>query len=460
MLIALLTPGDWHLYVMRPAYLAITGYLIGFLGQQRVLFEEQIRELETAAERQSIARFLHDGYAQGLAGINLRLETCRHLLRHERHAEALQEVTELQTGVAREFDDVRTYIRSLAAVADAGPHETAFIANPTCHLRAVVTARGAVLEQVLQVALEGLRNMRRHAQRAPERSTWRRTSARCASPSRTTASASTAMRRRRGRSRRASPNAAVAWRSRARDARAPTSRSSFPWRRVRIMATRIVLADDHALFRQGLRSLLRQQPELEVVAEVERASDLLTTLAATPCDLLLLDLQMERWMVNDIENLAGVTRVIVLTASEKIEDRLAAIRLGARAIVQKRFAVETLMEAIRSVQEGLVWMPATLQAELASQLRSAPGVKLTARESEIVRCCRPRHAERRDRRALQDQRGDGEDAHQQHLSEARRSATVSSSRGMRFARVFEPEGIADRVALRPEPTRRTRRSMP
>ena len=152
------------------------------------------------------------------------------------------------------------------------------------------------------------------------------------------------------------------------------------------MATRIVLADDHVLFRQGLRSLLRQQPDLEVVAEVDRAADLLSTLAATPCDLLLLDLQMERWMVNDIENLSGVTRVIVLTASERVEDGLAAIRLGARASVQKRFAVETLMEAIRAVQEGLVWMPATLQAELASQLRSAPAVKLTARESEVVRC--------------------------------------------------------------------------
>jgi DNA-binding NarL/FixJ family response regulator len=152
------------------------------------------------------------------------------------------------------------------------------------------------------------------------------------------------------------------------------------------MAIRIVLADDHALFRQGLRSLLRQQPDFDVVAEVERASDLLNALAATPCDLLLLDLQMERWMVNDIENLASLTKVIVLTASEKVEDGLAAIRLGARAIVQKRFAVETLMEAIRAVQEGLVWMPATLQAELASQLRSAPAVKLTTRESEIVRC--------------------------------------------------------------------------
>jgi DNA-binding NarL/FixJ family response regulator len=152
------------------------------------------------------------------------------------------------------------------------------------------------------------------------------------------------------------------------------------------MPIRIVLADDHALFRQGLRSLLRQQADLEVVAEVERASELLTTLAAVPCDLLLLDLQMERWMVNDIETLAGVTRVIVLTASERIEDGLAVLRLGARGVVQKRFAVETLMEAIRAVADGLVWMPATIQAELAAQLRSAPAVKLTARENEVVRC--------------------------------------------------------------------------
>ncbi|MBP1689967.1 MAG: DNA-binding response regulator [Deltaproteobacteria bacterium] len=152
------------------------------------------------------------------------------------------------------------------------------------------------------------------------------------------------------------------------------------------MPIRIVLADDHALFRQGLRSLLRQQPDLEVVAEVERASELLNTLAAVSCDLLLLDLQMERWMVNDIETLAGVTRVIVLTASERIEDGLAVLRLGARGVVQKRFAVETLMEAIHAVADGLVWMPATIQAELAAQLRSAPTVKLTARENEIVRC--------------------------------------------------------------------------
>jgi signal transduction histidine kinase len=162
-LIALLTPGDWHLYVMRPSYLAITGYLIGFLGHQRVAFEERIRELETVAERQSIARFLHDGYAQGLAGINLRLETCRTLLRNDRASEALQEVTELQTGVAREFDDVRAYIRSLAEVADSPSREPAPAAvEPKVHVRAVLTARGAILEQVFHIVLEGLRNTRRH----------------------------------------------------------------------------------------------------------------------------------------------------------------------------------------------------------------------------------------------------------------------------------------------------------
>lgn len=148
---------------------------------------------------------------------------------------------------------------------------------------------------------------------------------------------------------------------------------------------RLILADDHALFRQGLRSLLRHQPDMEVVAEVERASDVLGTLATVPCDMLLLDLQMERWLVNDIESLSHVTRVVVLTASERVEDGLAVLRLGARGVVQKRFAVETLMEAIRAVAEGLVWIPAALQAELAAQWRKAPAVHLTLREAEIVR---------------------------------------------------------------------------
>jgi two-component system, NarL family, response regulator len=148
---------------------------------------------------------------------------------------------------------------------------------------------------------------------------------------------------------------------------------------------RVIIADDHRLFRQGLRSLLRLDADTEVVAEVETANDLLPTLADVSSDIVLLDLQMERWILPDIESLARLTRVVVLTASERIEDGLAAIRLGARAIVQKRFAVETLTEAIRAVADGLVWMPPALQAELASQWATPSGAQLTERERDIVR---------------------------------------------------------------------------
>ncbi len=57
---------------------------------------------------------------------------------------------------------------------------------------------------------------------------------------------------------------------------------------------RLILADDHSLFRQGLKELLLMQPEVQVVGEVEHFSELASMLTTTPCDVLLLDLQMER----------------------------------------------------------------------------------------------------------------------------------------------------------------------
>ena len=127
------------------------------------------------------------------------------------------------------------------------------------------------------------------------------------------------------------------------------------------------------------------QPDVEIIGEVERAKDLEAALDSTACDVLLLDLQMDRWMGNDIEALSRRTKVLVLTASERIEDALSSMRKGARAIVQKRFAIETLMEAIRATANGLVWMPPSLQTELAAQMGNASEQRLTAREGEIAR---------------------------------------------------------------------------
>src|SRR5919198_5090979 len=138
------------------------------------------------------------------------------------------------------------------------------------------------------------------------------------------------------------------------------------------MPIRVAIADDHALFRQGLRTLLALRAELSVVAETDRVDRLHPMLRDTPCDVLLLDLQMDRSSLPDIAALAAQTKVIVVTASERAEDALAAIRAGARGVVVKRFAIESLMDAISAVSEGHVWMPPALQKLLTARPREPP----------------------------------------------------------------------------------------
>ena len=163
LLVIVLTKGLTSVYDMRAVYLAIAGYLIGFFSEQRALFEAQLRELETRAERQSIARSLHDGYVQALAGVNLRLETCRALLKRDRPQDALLEITDLQTGVAREYDAVRIYLRSLAGIEQSPAVELAARASdPGFEVRAAFSGRSLLGEHILQIMLEGLRNARSH----------------------------------------------------------------------------------------------------------------------------------------------------------------------------------------------------------------------------------------------------------------------------------------------------------
>ncbi len=147
---------------------------------------------------------------------------------------------------------------------------------------------------------------------------------------------------------------------------------------------RVAIADDHALFRQGLVSMLRLQDGIEVVAELERVTELAPMLDRTVCDVLLLDLHMERNALSDIELLAPRVAVVIVTASEQLEDAVAAVRAGARAVVFKRFAVETLLIAIHTVAGGGVWLPTVLQTRVVERLREPAGASLTPREREIT----------------------------------------------------------------------------
>jgi DNA-binding NarL/FixJ family response regulator len=148
---------------------------------------------------------------------------------------------------------------------------------------------------------------------------------------------------------------------------------------------RIVIADDHSLFRQGLKALLKQERDVNVVGETDRIGELRALLRRTPCDQILLDLRMERSSLPDIEALAKRARVLVLTASELPADALAAVRLGAHAVVFKRCAVDTLMDAIHAVAAGNVWLPPEIQTHVATRLRNPLVHQISAREEQVVR---------------------------------------------------------------------------
>jgi signal transduction histidine kinase len=169
-LLAAFVPGLRNEYLMRSAYLAIIGYLIGFLGAQRARFEARVRDLEAAAERHAIARALHDGYVQALAGMNLRLETCRALLKTGRPDDALARITDLQKGLAHEYDSVRAYIRSLAEVEQVEqipePEDRPPAVETLFEMTASFAGPAPILEQVLLIVLEGVRNSWQHGKAA------------------------------------------------------------------------------------------------------------------------------------------------------------------------------------------------------------------------------------------------------------------------------------------------------
>jgi DNA-binding NarL/FixJ family response regulator len=158
------------------------------------------------------------------------------------------------------------------------------------------------------------------------------------------------------------------------------------------------LVDDHTLFRDGLRTILQMEDDLEVIADVESAEDIVELVWQLKPDLLLLDIRMPTG--NGLEAVPAVvrispdTRVLVLTACDEQEEHVRALMLGAKGVVLKDSARNTLIEAIRTVCRGGFWidprMRRTVADEVAQSGTSGGSTRrghtgLTDRELEIVR---------------------------------------------------------------------------
>lgn len=160
--------------------------------------------------------------------------------------------------------------------------------------------------------------------------------------------------------------------------------------------TRVLLVDDHAVLRAGLRLLLESQPDLKVVGETGDGRAALSLAADLHPDLVLLDLTMPG--MSGLEVLAGVRRlapeakVLILTMHDDESYLRQALRLGAAGYVLKKAADTELIAAVRAVLRGEIYLhPSMTKAVLEGLLPatttsppSDPWQTLTERERETL----------------------------------------------------------------------------
>ncbi|MBI3696857.1 MAG: response regulator transcription factor [Acidobacteria bacterium] len=159
---------------------------------------------------------------------------------------------------------------------------------------------------------------------------------------------------------------------------------------------RIAIADDHPIFRDGLRKLLALEPDFKVVAEARDGKEVLDILQKQEPDILLLDLKMPGLdglsTLQRLQAQKTKTRVIVLTASDDESEYVQAMKFGTSGIVLKQTATELLIKSIRKVYGGEIWLDSRTTAAVMKQF-AAPGdagakdrerSPLSQREREIV----------------------------------------------------------------------------
>ena len=163
-------------------------------------------------------------------------------------------------------------------------------------------------------------------------------------------------------------------------------------------SVRIVIADDHPIFRDGLRRLLEAESDLSVVGQAVDADEAIQLAQSVRPDILLLDVAMPRMSgieaLQVLAHLPDAPGVILLTAAIDRADIVKALHLGARGVVLKESATSLLLKAIRVVMEGGYWVGRESVSDLFLALQNLgpapeaagtlPAFSLTPRELQIV----------------------------------------------------------------------------
>src|SRR5579872_2336776 len=164
---------------------------------------------------------------------------------------------------------------------------------------------------------------------------------------------------------------------------------------------RVLIADDHPIFRDGLKHLLSLEKDFEAAGEVGHGDDVVPAVEQYHPDILLLDLKMPGThglaILQQMQTAGGGTKVIVLTASEDKNEFVQAMKLGTCGIVLKQSPTDLLFKSIRKVHAGEIWLDTHTTAAVMRQFstnedyaslpangRTRERSPLSQREREIV----------------------------------------------------------------------------
>ncbi|GAC1643391.1 MAG: response regulator transcription factor [Ktedonobacteraceae bacterium] len=152
---------------------------------------------------------------------------------------------------------------------------------------------------------------------------------------------------------------------------------------------RIIIVDDHAVVRQGLRFLLQQQPDISVIGECadgEQAVELASTLLP---DVILLDLLMPKMdgmrAVREIKRITPTTRIIILTSYYEDDQIFSVIKAGALSYLLKDSSPQELVAAVRAAARGESTLHPMVAAKVLREMQQqSPLDDLTPRERDVL----------------------------------------------------------------------------
>ena len=162
---------------------------------------------------------------------------------------------------------------------------------------------------------------------------------------------------------------------------------------------RVLVVDDHVLFRRGLQMVLEQEPDIEVVGEASDGAEAVSAATETLPDIVLMDVRMPRRGGIDactvIHQTVPSAKIIMLTISDEEADLYEAIKAGAMGYLLKEISIEEVASAIRAVHGGQSLISPSMASKLLNEFatmikktdgrQQVPAPRLTDREMEVLK---------------------------------------------------------------------------